>query len=343
VTPDFYCLSSACEFRVVQPDVVEVTSSGGGSGRQRLSIELLGLLLLFSKPRSAAEVHEAMGESIPLDELVGTLDSLVAEGILLKVEANPTPRSLQTMLRQDVFADPRSVDEISHHLRDGRLVVVRDALPPEFAERVHASLDTCDAWGTHEGAQAYFHFRHHNLYDPRSFPGPLTECTSLFGSPGTKRFIEQLSARSCSGPATVTASWYQPGDHNLPHNDYLAGRSVAFIWYLTKDWDDSWGGHLFWCRSGTLLKPLFNCLTLFVVSRDEELDSSHFVSVVSSQARGKRLAVSGWWTEPPAAAVASAARKASRAGHRAAGADLSERRYGRAHVQLGDRGCVTAI
>lgn len=340
--PDCYSLSRACEFRAVQPDLIEVTSAQHGP--QRLSVELVGVLLLFSRPRSAAEVHQATALDTPLEKFVGILESLVNGGILQKVDATPSAVSLETLLRQDVFADPESIETMRHHLRNGRLLVVRDALPHELAERVHASLDACDAWTAHEGRQSFFHYRHHGLFDPRSFPGPLEECVSIFAAPGTKRFIEALSGRVCSGPATVNASWYQPGDHILPHNDYLAGRSVAFIWYLTKDWDDAWGGHLYWCRSGTLLKPLFNCLSLFVVSRDEQRDSSHFVSVVSSQARSKRLAVSGWWTQPLAAAVATTAidpALAERGGGRSA--DLSEQQYGPTRVHFGHDHCVTAI
>jgi hypothetical protein len=338
---DCYSLSSACDFRVVQPDVFEVTSAHGE--RQRLSADLVGLLLLFAQPRSAAAIHEATAMSTPLNQFVVTLESLVADGILHKEQATPSPASLQALLRQDIFGDAGSVEKIGQHLRDGRLLVVRDALPHEFAERVHASLDACAAWTAHEGRQSFFHYRHHGLFDPRWFPAPLKECVSIFGSPGTTRFVEKLSGRVCSGPATVNASWYQPGDHILPHNDYLAGRSVAFIWYLTKDWDDAWGGHLFWCRSGSLLKPLFNCLSLFVVSRDEKLDSSHFVSVVSSQARGKRLAVSGWWTEPLAETVVAPTKQRSTERESARNADISERRYGPPRVDFGHDDCVTAI
>ena len=93
----------------------------------------------------------------------------------------------------------------------------------------------------------------------------------------------------------MTASWYQPGDFSLPHTDGHVERSVAFVWHLTKDWDDTWGGQLAWCRNGAAVYPRYNSLSLFNVSDT----SLHFVAAVSRRATGKRLGVNGWWRRSP--------------------------------------------
>jgi Rps23 Pro-64 3,4-dihydroxylase Tpa1-like proline 4-hydroxylase len=223
------------------------------------------------------------------------IDSFAAAGILTKdtdeIDADDGGVSLASLLRKDVFADASVVDQISSHLRAGRLIIIPDALDSDFAERVYAALDKCTKWRPYEDFDRNFHYRHHNLYDPEDYPSALKECERVFGSKATRGFVERLSGRPCWAPLSLGASWYQPGDHSLPHQDESFERQVAFVWHLTRDWDSSWGGHLVWCPTGTLIKPMFNCLQLFVVSST----SLHFVSVVSGRAQGKRLTVNGWW------------------------------------------------
>jgi Rps23 Pro-64 3,4-dihydroxylase Tpa1-like proline 4-hydroxylase len=67
-----------------------------------------------------------------------------------------------------------------------------------------------------------------------------------FSSDETKRLVGQLSGQNCSGSTSFWASWYQPGDHSLPHNDRVISdrlnevRNVAFVWHLSKDWRPEW-------------------------------------------------------------------------------------------------------
>ena len=164
---------------------------------------------------------------------------------------------------------------------------------------MYRSLDTCTTWRVYEGYEEDFHYHHHNLYDAPDFPADLAWCSKIFDSPSTKAWATRLSGRSCPGPAEVSASWYLPGDHSLPHNDVAPSgpnlsRQVAFVWHLAKDWRSEWGGALFWCSKGCYLPPDFNTLWLFNVGPE----STHFVTHVSPYAQGKRLAINGWWTGP---------------------------------------------
>jgi hypothetical protein len=191
-----------------------------------------------------------------------------------------------------IFDDARAKAGMQSQLARGRALVIPNAFRSEVADAVHAELDASKRWRPYEGAYPHFHYRHHNLYSDDEIPERARDVRRIFDSEEAKEVIGALAARDCAGPLDFGASLYLPGDHSLPHQDFGLGRSVAFVWHLTKRWDASWGGGLFWCPSGTTLIPQFNCLTLFTVSSR----SSHFVTVVSPHAREKRLSINGWWT-----------------------------------------------
>jgi len=211
-----------------------------------------------------------------------------------QLATQPSPLSIEAYLRPPVRA---ALTAVGTRLAAGGLIAIRDAFEPEFAERMHRSLDTCTTWRLYEGYDEHFHYHHHNLYEVAEFPGDLAWCGQIFDSPETRELVTRLSGRPCPGPTEFSASWYLPGDHSLPHNDVGANdansnRQVSFVWHLAKDWRSEWGGALFWCSKGCYLPPVFNTLWLFNVGPE----SSHFVTHVSPYSQGKRLAVNGWWT-----------------------------------------------
>lgn len=170
--------------------------------------------------------------------------------------------------------------------------MIPDAVRTDIAEQAHAELDQCTRWKPYEGAHPFFHYRHHNLYTDAELPPSAREVKSVLDGGPAKELMGALSQRDCLGPLDFGASLYLPGDHSLPHQDFGLGRNVAFIWHLTKRWDPSWGGGLFWCPSGITVCPQFNCFTIFNVTSA----SAHLVTVVSQYAREKRLSLNGWWT-----------------------------------------------
>jgi len=204
--------------------------------------------------------------------------------------------SLEFFLNRQVFANEEYKRQISDHLKDGGLVVIRDALQEAVAMRMFACLDQFSGWKVYENYNDFFHYHHHNIYETNLFPPDLEWCRGIFASEGTKSLIQELSQRDCTGETAFSASWYLPGDHSLPHNDFLGKqgevRQVAFIWHLTRDWQTQWGGDLFWCAKNRYVVPSFNSLILFNVGPD----SFHHVTQVSPYATSKRLAISGWWT-----------------------------------------------
>ena len=286
----------------------------------QFNIRSIPTLIVF---RNNIIVHAKAGalDARGLDQVLGAMRALDMEEVRRKVvslnavalgvpgtptldapaqaSAEASPLSIETYLRPPVRA---ALAAVAPRLAAGELVAIRDAFESDFAERMFRSLDSCANWRVYENYEGQFHYHHHNLYDPEEYPADLAWCSEVFDSSQTKAWVTRLSGRSCVGPTEVSASWYLPGDHSLPHNDVVAtdgaqaNRQVAFVWHLSKHWQPEWGGALFWCPKACYLPPVFNTLWLFNVSPE----STHFVTHVSPYAQGKRLAINGWWTGPAA-------------------------------------------
>ena len=217
--------------------------------------------------------------------------------------------SIEFFLNPTIFGDDKLLRQIRDHLTAGDLIVIRNAFQIGFAESMFDCLDQFSNWKIYEGYEEHFHYHHHNIYDETLFPRELGRCRDIFGSEATKRFVQDIAKRDCTGPVTLSASLYLPGDHSLPHNDFTIRngqqRQVAFIWNLTKQWQTDWGGEFFWCKKSYWVSPTFNTLLLFNVDRE----SKHFVTLVSPHAEGKRLAISGWWNGPAGSDDDNAVRK----------------------------------
>ena len=279
-------------------------------------------LMIF---RSNIIVYAKAGalEASALDEVLGAARALDMEQVRRKVvsvdavalgaptapttdvdaqaAADASLLSIETYLRPSLRGPGSALTDAVPRLAAGGLVAIRDAFEPDFAERMYRSLDRCTTWRLYENYEEDFHYHHHNLYHPEEYPADLAWCSKVFDSSSTKAWATRLSGRSCVGPAEVSASWYLPGDHSLPHNDIATSgenfnRQVAFVWHLAKDWRSEWGGALYWCPTAFYLPPVFNTLWLFNVGPE----STHFVTHVSPYAQGKRLAINGWWTGPAA-------------------------------------------
>jgi hypothetical protein len=211
----------------------------------------------------------------------------------------PAQESITAVLTDAVRADPLLRRKMGAAVSQGQLCVIRDAFDRELAEGVARLLEEDGGW--QRAATLDQTFSHHVLADPARYRGQLLRCHQIFASPATRTFMTRLCGVDCGGPTQFGASLYLPGDYVLPHSDHDSTRSVAFVWCLTRDWDARWGGHLFWCATGTHVKPTFNTLVLFRVSRE----TMHLVCPVSPFARSRGLTIDGWWTRSrPAAARA---------------------------------------
>lgn len=286
-------MAETTRYRLTPSARTAVAVAGGVEVCSRLiEADTWRLLLEFEQPRTVAEVASRVEAT--LGDFESYVRTFVQWGLLASDLASKTTAdgpNLKDALAPELL-EPERFGRISSLLRQNRAVAIPDALDPALAEEVHAALFAHRSWQPLEVAQPFFHYRTHHLQDEALFPEPLKACRRLFASASTKRFAEELTGADCSGLPTFAASWYQPGEYSLPHSDAGQNRSVAFVWHLTRDWERSFGGELFWCPTGRALTPSFNCLTLFRVWGG----STHLVCPVGLHAVGKRLAVAGWWT-----------------------------------------------
>ncbi len=229
-------------------------------------------------------------------DFVQRVERLAEQGFLVRADGVPTaepglgfPTTLEDALDPTVAALlPQMAEPIGRH----RAVVIRHAFRPQLAEQVFAALDGNEHWTSNEDLVAVPHYRHHMLAADEHAPAVLRACRAMFDSPRTKALASSLCGLACTGPLELGGTRYLPGDFAMPHADAKHGRTLAFIWYLSRDWQASWGGHFIWCQNGVHLVPTFNTLVVFAVATQ----TVHAVTPVSPYAVGKRLAVTGWWS-----------------------------------------------
>lgn len=127
----------------------------------------------------------------------------------------------------------------------------------------------------------------------------MQQVNDIFNHPDSMEWIANLTGRVTTAPHSGSASRYFPGDFSMPHTDYAADRTVAYVWHLSYDWHRAWGGALYWCgekhNAEAYVHATFNTLNLFSVTRYTE----HMVTMVAPNVPNthKRLAWNGWWRD----------------------------------------------
>lgn len=215
------------------------------------------------------------------------------------------------------------------YARTGR-VRVPELLRPADARRLHAFLDTHEAWRhlintpdglveldrrarsrmgakrrealeeiVRSGARTGFQYRYEGLRVP-SDPDevdrddPLGQFARLMASEAMLSLLGRIIGQDSIAFADGHATAYGPGDFLTGHDDDVAGkhRHAACVFGLTRVWRPEWGGVLLFHETeGSLVTghvPCFNTFDLFRVPQ------RHSVSIVTSAAPARRLAVTGW-------------------------------------------------
>lgn len=268
----------------------------GAGAPIELSVALFQVLMAFAESRTTRRAFHMLDMDVDLDEFSKIIDDFVARGLLQRERSVDDDGSLQELLKPGAFRDAARADKIGGWMRQGRAIVIPDALPADFAEEVHRDLYRSTDWIVTEGGHDFFHHRNSVINELEERGLALAACSRLFRSTATRSFIAALSGRDCAGEAQVAAAWYRAGEYALPHDDSTANdsRSVAYIWYLTKEWRQEWGGALFWCPTGQYICPTFNMLVMFIVAPS----NIHFICPVAPGATGKRLTINGFWSRP---------------------------------------------
>jgi hypothetical protein len=258
-----------------------------------LPLALFQVLMVFVERRTPRQAFQMLDTDTDLDEFGQIIGDFVRRELLRPEQPLDEGPSLQELLNRRVFSDAARVDQIGSWMRQGRAILVPDALPSELAEAVHRDLYDSSHWIVVERGHDFFHHRNSAITELEDRSSALSACCRLFSSAATRRFIGALSGQDCTGDARVAAAWYRPGDYALPHDDSAGNdpRSVAYIWYLAKDWRREWGGALFWCPTGQYICPRFNMLLMFNVVPS----NVHLICPVAPGAVGKRLTINGFW------------------------------------------------
>jgi 2OG-Fe(II) oxygenase superfamily len=284
---------------IVNPNILcSIKSTGtvvvSGTGAPvELPLALFEVLMAFAEKKTARQALQTLDGAVDLERFGTIIREFVDRGLLRRhVPADDEP-GLDEFLGHRLLGNPALAPELAVGVPQGRPVIIPDALPMDLAERVHRELDRSNEWVVGEGSHDFFHYRNSIIERLDTRGGALAEAGRLFKSAATRRFIAAFSGRDCSGAAYAAAAWYRPGEYALPHDDATAhaSRSVAYIWYLTKDWRQQWGGALFWCATGQYIKPRFNVLVMFNVVPS----TLHLVCPVAPSAMAKRLSVNGFW------------------------------------------------
>lgn len=258
-----------------------------------LSMSLFQLLVVFAEARTVTQAFDGLDVDVDLDEFTQIVRSFVDRGVLCPEQPIDDAPGLEQLLAPEIVSDPAILDRLGTSLRHGRAILIPDALPRDLAEDVHRDLSQSNRWTMLEGGHDFVHFRGSVITELERHTSALTKCSRLFRSPATRAFVARLSGHDCSGAPHVAAAWYRPGEYALPHDDTgTKGRSVAYVWYLTKDWRQEWGGAFFWCPTGQYVLPRFNALMIFNVMPA----NLHQVCPVAPTAMAKRLTVNGFWT-----------------------------------------------
>lgn len=145
--------------------------------------------------------------------------------------------SIEQYLSPRLFEDPSILKDVGRRLREGEIVVIRDAFVPAFAEAMHRELLGTTSWTINENyLKDGYHYRHYNVYDKAVYSDFFNSTIDLLNSDKTKKFMSDLTGRDCTGDVIGSPSYYGPGDHSLPHTDHFGQRSVAYVWHLSKRW-----------------------------------------------------------------------------------------------------------
>lgn len=194
-------------------------------------------------------------------------------------------------LNSSIFGDERRLARIRDELRRNRLVGIRNAFDPGFADLVHSRLDAVQRWNTEVKHDPAFQFRYRDCITADLVPPLKSLWGSLFNE-RSRRWMEELCGRPCDGNGELISTWYMAGDYATLHTDGGNKHSIALVWHLSRDWQEGWGGDFIWCASGSSFPPTFNSLFMF---RVDSSTSMHAIAPVSPTCTGKRLTVVMWW------------------------------------------------
>lgn len=179
-------------------------------------------------------------------------------------------------------------------------LVIPDALTAESAEKLYSELMRFSDWEHQSLTGSGFIYQRNKIgLGSALAPSCVNELFAFLSSPKCLQWVNAISGRKCDS-FHGAAAFLRPGDQISEHNDHQVFvredgvkvvRAVTFNYYLTKHWDERWGGRFVWKNPHVEVVPTFNTLVLFNVGSD----SNHWVEPIAQGVEEKRLAITGWF------------------------------------------------
>ena len=104
-------------------------------------------------------------------------------------------------------------------------------------------------------------------------------------------FIEEITGFQYD-LINLFANKYQAGDYLDRHTDKVGPRSLTYVFNMTKNWREEYGGLLLMIEQGRYYAPGFNKLVLFDLPPGGRL---HCVTEVAQNVTEVRLGLTGWY------------------------------------------------
>merc|ERR1712014_530770 len=130
---------------------------------------------------------------------------------LPEVLAPPTEAidGIKKYLNPNLFKHPATMHDVSKNLRAGKLVVIRDAFVPDFANMVYDALSAEDLkWECREMSSGH---RYHRISDERNLNTGLMAAARVFEHDASKEFMTALTGRDCKGFCKSASHWLKEG------------------------------------------------------------------------------------------------------------------------------------
>ncbi len=200
------------------------------------------------------------------------------------------------MLNPDYYNNPH----VQQALTEKGIAVLDNALIPEKADALYDELMASNVWHReqidreNEDGSRFIYKRNRIQFDSGAEPDTMIELRDYFRSDTCLDWVTLMSGLSCFDVEGSAASM-SPGDFLGRHSDDVGGfgRVIAYILFLTKDWQKSWGGELVFEPTNEVIAPSFNKLVMFRVNKD----SFHHVNTISENAVAARLNIVGWFNK----------------------------------------------
>ncbi|KAK6046599.1 hypothetical protein COOONC_15896 [Cooperia oncophora] len=173
------------------------------------------------------------------------------------------------------------------------------AIAPELFNRLHKELIEYKGWNRKEN-DLYSLYQTPDLKSINAQEYPTLGAFWDFLRGEMKEWLENTSGIELLDEVDATGSCYGTTDCLLPHSDQVENRRFAFVFYLSTEWSDAYGGqtNIYNCDDNcdptTIFKSLpvtRNSLLLFEVSEK----SWHSVAEVLGSNHDPRLSINGWF------------------------------------------------